>query len=43
MITGTMRTTTTKVLGMLLDLPALATAVESAALMAAYRGQIRET
>ncbi len=37
MITGTMRTTPTKVLEMFLDLPTLGTAVESAALMAAYR------
>ncbi len=37
MIIGTMRTTPTKVLEMFLDLPTLGTAVESAALMAAYR------
>ncbi len=37
MITGAMRTTPTKVLEMFLDLPTLGTAVESAALMAAYR------
>ncbi len=37
MITGTMRTTPTKVLEMLSDLPTLRTAVESAALMVAYR------
>ncbi len=36
MITGAMRTTPTKVLEMLLDLPTLTTAVESAAQMAAY-------
>ncbi len=36
MITGEMRTTPTKVLEMFLDLPTLETAVESAALMAAY-------
>ncbi len=36
MITGAMRTTLTKVLEMLLDLPTLGTAVESAAQMAAY-------
>ncbi len=36
MITGAMRTTPTKVLAMFLDLPTLGTAVESAALMAAY-------
>ncbi len=37
MITGTVRTTPTKVLEMFLDLPTFGTAVESAALMAAYR------
>ncbi len=37
MITGAMKTTPTKVLEMLLDLPTLGTAVESAVLMAAYR------
>ncbi len=37
MITGAMRSTSTKVLEMLLDLPTLGMAVESAALMAAYR------
>ncbi len=37
MITEAMRTTPTKVLEMLLDLPTLGTVVESAALMAAYR------
>ncbi len=36
MITGAMRTTPAKVLEMFLDLPTLRTAVESAALMAAY-------
>ncbi len=36
MITGGMRTTPTKVLEMLLDLPALGTAVESAALTTVY-------
>ncbi len=36
MIQGAMRTTPTKVLEMLLDLPTLGTVVESAALMAAY-------
>ncbi len=36
MITGEMRTTLTKVLEMLLDLPILGTGVESVALMAAY-------
>ncbi len=36
MITGAVRTTPTKVLAMFLDLPILGTAVESAALMAAY-------
>ncbi len=44
-ITRAMRTTPTKVLEMLLNLPILGTAVEFAALMAAYRyqGQIRKT
>ncbi len=37
MITGAMRTTPTKVLEMLLDLPTLGMAVGSAVLMAAYR------
>ncbi len=37
MITGTMRTTPTKVLEMFLDLPKVRMAVESAVLMAAYR------
>ncbi len=37
MITGAMRTTPTKVLEMLFDLSTLRTAVESTALMAAYR------
>ncbi len=37
MITGAMRTSPTKVLEMLLGLPTLAVAVESAALMGAYR------
>ncbi len=37
MITGAMRTTPTKVLEKFLDLPTVGTAVESAALMAAYR------
>ncbi len=37
MITGAMRTTPTKVLEMFLDLSTLETAVDSAALMAAYR------
>ncbi len=36
MITGAMKTTPTKVLETLLDLPTLGMAVESAALMAAY-------
>ncbi len=36
-IIGAMRTTPAKVLEMFLDLPTLATVVESAALMAAYR------
>ncbi len=36
MITGAMRTTPTKVLEMLLDLPTLEMVVESTALMAAY-------
>ncbi len=37
MVTGTMRTTPTKVLEILLDQPTLEKVVESAALMAAYR------
>ncbi len=36
MITGAMKTTSTKVLEMLLDLPTLGMVVESAALIAAY-------
>ncbi len=39
MFTGEMRTTPAKVLEMLLDLPTLGTAMESATLMAAYRLQ----
>ncbi len=37
MIIGAVRTTSTKVLEVLLDLPTLGTTVESAALMAVYR------
>ncbi len=37
MITGAMKTTPTKVSGLFLDVPTLGMAVESAALMAAYR------